>query len=262
VSAPQRRAVAVVSDGSGGPALARNLYPAARDRAPLSGLRSIASLLRERADIDAEAILLDPEGIEELAAQLGDLAAKFDVIYLVGVTRTRAQAAHSALHHPAWIITDWQTRAIALTAALLTTLTRMHHSTSASTVLIIGGDHHPEIAALAVAAGIGEVTSWTPHDAPCFPLSALARRATVVIDALGSANTRRQAAYMVLPPPIIALDDEQPLLALAELLPTRRGTRSGSVAHRSYACARELSARTPHDRLLPTLDHACLHAPR
>jgi hypothetical protein len=88
----------------------------------------------------------------DLLAQLDDLCAKFTAIYLVDSTWARAQAAQRALGHTMPVTIDWQTSAIAITAALLTTLTRLCRPLDTSTVLIVGRDHHPEIAALAVAA--------------------------------------------------------------------------------------------------------------
>jgi hypothetical protein len=80
-----------------------------------------------------------------------------------------------------------------------------------------GRDHHPEMATLAVAAGIGELTSWTPLDAPDYRLRVVARNATVIIDAVNSASVRAQLTRMVLPPPIITLEHpEQPLPALTD----------------------------------------------
>jgi malate dehydrogenase (oxaloacetate-decarboxylating) len=252
-----RRAVAVVSD-VGSPTGDSHAGPAVRPGDRSFQLGSIAALLHERVNVDAEVILLDPDGTEDLLAQLEDLSAKFTAIYLVDTSWARAHAAQRALGRTTSVITDWQTSAIALTAALLTTLTRLCRPLNTATVLIVGRDHHPEIAALAVAAGIGEITSWTPLDAPCYRLSVLARNATVIIDAVNSANVRAQLTRMVLPPPIITLEHpEQPLLALTELLLLRRGTQSNIDTHLCFACALELSARTPPDRLLPRLELSC-----
>ena len=54
-----------------------------------SQLGSIAALLHERMNLDAEVIQLDPTGTEDLLAQLEDLSAKFTAIYLVDTTWAR-----------------------------------------------------------------------------------------------------------------------------------------------------------------------------
>jgi malate dehydrogenase (oxaloacetate-decarboxylating) len=249
-----RTAIAVVSDGSAGPDDS-HAGPGAHPNDRLRQLSSIAALLHERVNVDAEVILLDTDGTEDFLAQLQGLSANFTVLYLVDITWARAQAAQRALGRMS-VITDWQTSAIALTAALLTTLTRLRRPRNVSTVLIVGRDHHPEIAALAAAAGVSNITSWTPRDAPGYRLSALARTATAIIDVVNSSTIRAQLTQMVLPPPIITLEHpEHSLLALAELLLVRRGPGSSPDTQLSFTCARELSARTPHDRLLPRLGH-------
>jgi len=244
------RPVAVASDGSGAP---RDCHSASNIR--MSGLLTIAALLHQGAGIDASAVLINPGSTDNFIVELRSLATKFPTIYLVHTDAARARAAQRLLTE-ATIIADQQTAAILLTAGLLTTLAHTGMSTRASRIVIIGGRQNPEVTDLAVAAGVGEIITWSPDDAHRVPLASLARRATAVLDALGSATHQREATAMVLPPPLIAIDNPaQSLLALPTLLSIHATIRHSIIGTKLfYTCAQTLAAGTPDNRMLSVIN--------
>jgi malate dehydrogenase (oxaloacetate-decarboxylating) len=215
----------------------------------MSGLLTIAALLRQGAGIDASAVLINPGSIDNFIGELRSVATKFPTIYLVHTDAARARAAQRLLTE-ATIITDQQTAAILLTAGLLTTLAHTGMSTRASRIVIIGGRQNPEVTDLAVAAGVGEIITWSPDDAHHIPLASLARRATA------SATHQREATAMVLPPPLIAIDNPaQSLLALPTLLSIHATIRHPIMGTKLfYSCAQALAAGTPDSRMFSVIN--------
>ncbi|MHA6797328.1 hypothetical protein ACVGVM_28000 (plasmid) [Pseudonocardia bannensis] len=149
-----------------------------------SGLLAAASL-RDSAGIDAAAVLVAVDSSAGLIAELVALARDFAAIHLMRTEPARTKEAQLALRGAAPVITDRQTTAIAMTAALLSTLARAGLSPHAAQAVIIGAAQNPTWP-LAVAAWLGEIISWNPDDSYYFPLPKPARRATIVLDVLGS----------------------------------------------------------------------------
>jgi hypothetical protein len=244
------RTVTVVSDGSD-----MHGEPGAAVR---TGLLRAAALLREHTGMKAQAVLVSAESSEELIAELRGLPGNISGVYLVHTDPVRARAVQAALSGALPVITDRQTLAVAALAATLTTLTRAEVAPAAGHAVIVGAERDRLVAALAVAAGIGEISSWGLDDAHCFPLHVLTRKATVVIDLLGSAAHRRLTDRMTdtLGPPtrVVSVDDPTvALLALPGLLAAAVAAGRAPDLTLCLACAHALAQCTPLDRTLPAL---------
>jgi hypothetical protein len=80
---------------------------------------------------------------------------------------------------------------------------------------VLGDGDNPVVGDLVVDSGIGEVVRWNAEDATGYSLPALARRVDVVLDVGGSAEHRRAAMAMILPPALITLQDTGSVVAAA-----------------------------------------------
>ncbi|MDT7626238.1 MAG: hypothetical protein QOF99_7139 [Pseudonocardiales bacterium] len=240
------RTVAVVSDGSD-----MQGEPGSDVR---TGLLSAAALLREHTGMGATAVLVSAESSEELIFGLRGLAGDISGVYLVHTDPVRGRAAQAALSGTLPVITDRQTLAVAALAATLTILTRADVAPAAAHAVIVGAERDRLVAELAVAAGIGEISSWGLDDGHCFPLHVLTRKATVVIDLLGSAAHRRMTDTDDPPTRVVSVDDPTvALLALPGLLAASMAAAQAPDLTACLACARALTECTPPDRTLPVL---------
>ncbi len=233
------------------------------DTSALTGLLSAAALLRVHTGLMATAQLVSADSTEELITTARQMAPDFPGgIYLLYADPARGIAVQAALNGTVAVITDRQTTAVALIAAALTTLARAGTAPAAGRLVIVGAERNPLVAALAVAAGIGEIDSWGPDDAHNFPLGTLTRRGAVVIDLLGPAGPRWQANALDSATPVLAVEDPTTaLLALPALLAAARhaGRRPGLGGH--LVCARALVACTPPGQVLPALSDPGLTDP-
>ncbi|MFC4950097.1 hypothetical protein [Pseudonocardia sp. GCM10023141] len=226
----------------------------------LSGLLGTAALLREHAGIAATALLVTAEDTDELIADLRRVAPDFSGVYLTLTNPARAAAAQVALAGTFTVITDRQTTAIALTAAMLSSLDRRGIPPAAGRVVIVGAEHNPLLVALAAAAGIGEIDRWGIDDAHNFPLSTLTRRGALVIDLIGATRRCGEAtAAGTSRTPIIAIDDPSTaLVALPYLLAMADQRGHPPALPDCLACAHALAQRTPPGQLLPALSDPAL----
>ncbi|WP_235022414.1 hypothetical protein [Amycolatopsis alkalitolerans] len=151
-------------------------------------------------------------------------------------------------------MTEQDTTAIALTAALLTTLRRSGIPPDSTRVVVAGTEKLPTLVPLLMATGIGDITSWNDTDALAFPLAVVTRDATAVIDVARPTSTRTFTPDL----PILVPDGIGHLLALPGLLRALRenlGSGFGAAPlHRldvHHACVQALAALTPIDRALP-----------
>lgn len=156
-------------------------------------------------------------------------------VLLVRATPERAQKARdSVVGVP--VLTDQDTTAIALTAALLTTLTRAGRTPQASRVVVAGANTMPMLNPVLLTAGVRDITTWNPADALAFPLRRIAADADAVINLVGGGGRfawpRHAAPAVIVPDPA-----RDPVLALPGLL-------HALVQH-------------PHARLTPDVQHAC-----
>lgn len=235
----------------------------------LTGLMGSAALLRAHTGLEVMAELVSADSTEELITVVREVAPDFPGgIHLVHIDPARGTAAQTALDGAVAVITDRQTTGVALIAAALTTLARDGTAPAAGRLVIVGAERNPLVAALAVAAGIGEIDSWEPDDTHDLPPGTRARRGAVVIDLLGvldplgPAAHRRQGDAPRAPTPVLAVEEPTTaLLALPALLAATRhaGRRPGMSGH--LVCAHALVACTPPDRVLPALSDPGLTDP-
>jgi hypothetical protein len=241
-----RRPLAVASDGSG--------FRRDPGSTVLTGLLGSAALLREHAAIAANAVLVTAESDQELITELRRLAPNPCGVYLAHTDATRGRNAQAALAGTPPVITDVQTTAIAMTAALLTTLDRAGLAPSSARLVILGADRNPLVSVLAVAAGIGEVDSFGLDEVQNIRLRTLTYRATAVIDLLGAAVPRGVAGASGQSPPVIAVDDAAtPLLALPGLLAAAHASTRPVSPTTCLAATLAMVELTPADQLLPRL---------
>lgn len=181
---------------------------------------------------------------------LHGLGLDVGAVFLARIDPERtAKARRVAARLP--VITDQDTTAIALTAALLTSLTRAGRSPQVSRVVIAGANTMPMLGRILLIAGIGDVTTWNPADALAFPLRRIAAGADAVINLVGGGGRYAWPRHGV--PAVIVPDPARdPLLALPGLLQvlTRQpGAKLTLDIH--HACARALAAATPPGQQLP-----------
>lgn len=248
------RPVAVLSDASD--------FRREPESTVLTGLLSTAALLHDRTGMSATALLTCADNADELISHLRRVAPDFCGAYLVHTDPVRAHAAQDALTGALAVITEQQSTAVALVAAALTTLARAETTPVAGRLVIVGTERNPLVAALASAAGIGEIDSWGPDDAHNFPLHTLNRPGAVVVDLLGVATrSDRPGSAESASPVVAAREPATALLALPGLLGAaqRTGSPPGLAAH--LACARTLVEYTPPGQVLPDLSDPRLADP-
>lgn len=255
---PVASQVAIAGDGSG------RRGPQAQDPSDvLAALKADVRMLGEMAGLPAVPVALTARDAAQLSAGLRALPVEVAAVFLAGTDPARARAAQRDLACTGGIpvATEQDTTAIALAAAVLTTLARAETTPQASQVVIAGADQLPLLTPLLIAAGIGDLVSWNQADAIGYPLATAAWRASAVVDLLGAASTLTPAFGEDVPVPVIALDDPVArLLAVPGLLRAIRHTAAAGVwadplyhLDLHYACARALAALTPVDRLLPEM---------
>ena len=150
------------------------------------------------------------------------------------------------------VFTDRDSAAIALSAAVLTTVTRAGRSPRSNRVLIVGANTMPLLSPLLMVAGVGDITIWSMKDAARFPLRRVITGVHVVVDLLGiaaPAGTDRLDTV----PAVIAPREHDALLAVPGLLRAllhTPGARLDIAVCR--ACALALVLATPPGQRLPT----------
>ncbi|WP_406630287.1 hypothetical protein [Amycolatopsis sp. WGS_07] len=218
----------------------------------LALLRSDAQAIREHTGVPASAFAVRSRNAGELSAALRSLPAEVEAVYLTGTEPAKARAAQRDIASGGGVpvITEEETSGIVLTAAVLTRTRRLQVAPFAAKVVVAGSDTMPLLVPLLVASGIGEVVAWRRDDAAGYPLSEVARNATVVVDASGDLGGTV----------LVAPDRSAGLLPLPGLFAAlRRGLVARPVNDPLYqldvhrACAHALTTLTPVDRLLPEL---------
>ena len=149
------------------------------------------------------------------------------------------------------VVTGRDTAAIALSAAVLTTLTRAGRRPRTSRVLIAGADTTPLLSPLLAAAGVCDITIWSMKDAARFPLRRLTADVHVVVDLLDiTAQAGIDAPDAT--PAVVTPHGHDAVLAvpglLRALLRTPDARLDVSVCH---ACVLALVMATPLGERLP-----------
>lgn len=205
-------------------------------------LRRYAVMVEDQAGLPTRVIASD--------YGLHNLPAGTSAVLLVRATPEREQKARiSVVGVP--VLTDRDTTAIALTAALLTTLTRIGRTPQTSRVVIAGANTLPMLSPVLLAAGIRDITTWNPADALAFPLRRIAADADVVINLVGGGGRfawpRHASPAVIVPDPA-----RDPLLALPGLLQAlTRHPHTRLTPEVQCACAVALSAATSAGEQLP-----------
>ncbi|EME61677.1 hypothetical protein [Amycolatopsis decaplanina] len=250
--------LAIVGDGSALPGTA-----ASDPGAVLAALETDVRLLRDHTALDPFRVAVTARDAAELASALRALPSAVTAIFLARTEPVRARAVQRDLARGGRIpvITEYDTLAIGLAAAVLVTLRRAEVAPHKARVVVAGAGTVPLLVPLLMACGVGDIASWREGDAVGFPLSVISRDASVVVDLLDVAMAPRPAfeadATQVV---LTAGDPVGHLLALPGLL---RAVREGPIAGQAgdlfehldahRACAQALAGLTPVDRVLPDL---------
>lgn len=217
--------------------------------AVVGGIAATTAVLRRYA-----AIVEDEAGLPTrvIASDYGlhDLSPETAAVLLVRAAPERVQRARDTITGVP-LLTDQDTTAIALTAALLTTLIRAGRAPEASRVVIAGANTMPLLNPVLMTAGIRDITTWNPVDALAFPLRRIAADADAVINLVGGGGRfawpRHAAPAVIVPDPA-----RDPVLALPGLLLAfSRHPRARLTPDVQHACAVALSAATPPGEQLP-----------
>ena len=205
-------------------------------------LRRYAALVEEQTGLPTRVIASD--------YGLHNLPASISAVLLVRATPEREQKARDSIVGIP-VLTDQDTTAIALTAALLTTLTRAGRTPETSRVVIAGANTMPLLNPVLLTAGIRDITTWNPADALAFPLRRIAADADAVINLVGGGGRfawpRHAAPAVIVPDPA-----RDPMLALPGLLQAlTRHPHARLTPEVQHACAVALSAATPPGEQLP-----------
>ncbi len=235
---PERaeRTVVIVSDGSALPGPMDAAGSRARLRAVEPLLRLYATLIHELTDLSARVVAVKPGELQAAADELpADIGAVF-VPYVKSV----------AVPVTPRLVTDRDTTAIALTAALLTTLSKAGRPPQRSRVVIAGAGRMPLLSQLVIATGVSDLTTWNPADAAVFPLHQVASQADALIDLVGASRHGD-------PGVIVAGYPLYPLLALPGLIQAVIMVPAASMAIDVHlACAFALVMATPPESRVPS----------
>jgi malate dehydrogenase (oxaloacetate-decarboxylating) len=205
-------------------------------------LRRYATLVEEQAGLQTRVIASD--------YGLYNLPDGTSAVLLVRATPEREQRARDSIMGIP-VLTDRDTTAIALTAALLTTLARAGRTPETSRVVIAGANTMPLLNPVLLTAGVRDVTTWNPADALAFPLRRIAANADAVINLVGGGGRfawpRHTAPAVIVPDPA-----RDPMLALPGLLHAlTQHPHARLTPDVQHACAVALSAATPPGEQLP-----------
>jgi malate dehydrogenase (oxaloacetate-decarboxylating) len=237
--------VAIVSDGSA--------LPSGDDLT--TALREEAELISGLARVPARVTVILASDAAGLAAGIRALPADIGAVLLTRVEPERARHVQQELQDSRArpLLTDADVTAIALAAAALGSLAYAGRRTQGGRVVLAGTRDLPLLAALLMAAGVGDITTWHQSDAVIFPLHNIVFGADTVIDLVGelpSSATSRLAGITV-----ITRDDAGAApYAAAGLLQAAVHAPGLTFDFEVYrACAHALTAAPASDRPVPYL---------
>jgi malic enzyme len=246
--------VAVTSDGSG-------LRNQGCRRLSLVGLllSGHVTVIQELGGPPARPLLVNhAEDPRQLCTRLCPPRTDTGAVFLADMDPTRALIIQHCLGRTSAppVISDHDTTATAITAAVLTTLSRAGRGPATSRIVLAGADELVLLGPLLTAAGFADITVWKQIDAPRFPLHRVARDADIVVD-LANEVAHPPAGNDPAPPVITYGDPVNPILALPGILRALVETSCPRVDVDMYlAAAGALVAATPPDRLLPSPEPA------
>lgn len=218
-----------------------------------SGISQDAALIELQSGLRCVATALTAASAEDLAAQLQGLPLEVGAVFLTRTAPTRAGEAQRILAEMGGrpLLSSDDATAIAVTAAVLTYLTRLNRPLFSTRVVIAGAATMPVLCPMLLTAGIFDITLWNASD-PGLPLARVVRDADAVVNLLG---TDPEVAHAALDRPdgsVIGIGKREPLLALPGLFRAIAGAPGPLVEIQSFcAAARGLMHATPRRRLLP-----------
>ncbi|MFI5611602.1 hypothetical protein [Amycolatopsis sp. NPDC051903] len=226
----------------------------------LAELEADARLLRAHTPLNPQAVAVTARDEEDLAAAVRALPAGVSTIFLARTESGRARAVQRELARDGRspIITEQDTRAIALVAMTLVSLHRRAVAPFNARVVVTDSAAVPVLLPLLMACGVGDISSWRTEDARVFPLSVIAQDVNAVIDLVGAAaDLEAVAGVDVISEVLAAGDPVAHLLALPGLTCALGTARAGGTALQQFgvhrATAHALASLTPVDRKLPDL---------
>jgi malate dehydrogenase (oxaloacetate-decarboxylating) len=206
-------------------------------------VRVYAAHIQDLSGAATRATLLDGDGIQAALRALPDDVGAVVLPHPV----PELDAARLPHDYGVPILTGRDMSAIALSAAVLTTLTRAGRAPRTSRVLVAGANTMPLLQPLLVAGGVGDITIWNMKDALGFPLRRLIPEAHAVVDLLGiTVSSDTDTPGMVSP------QAHDPLLVVPGLLRALLGTPDARLdVPVCHACALALVMATPPGERLP-----------
>ncbi|WNV84862.1 hypothetical protein [Umezawaea sp. Da 62-37] len=179
-------AVAVVSDGSNPRHGGRRIASVPMDLV----LADYATMIHDLTGLRAHPLAVAARNAVHLAASVRGFPVDIGMVFLTHTDPGRARVAQEVLRTVGVVpvVTDQDTAATILAAAVLATLARADRTPSSSRVVIAGAEQLPELRALLMVCGVGDIVSWNRTDALGFPLRRITRSAHVVVDLLTEAS--------------------------------------------------------------------------
>lgn len=248
---PPGPAVVIASDGS---ALADAGTPLA------AVLGRYATLVRDLTGLPTRPLDLCADGITRLPARFAELCPAGGAVYLAHTEPEPAGRPPKPATGPSAgppggppVLTEQDTTAVAVAAAVLATLSRSRRAPQVSRITIVGADVLPLLCPLLMSVGVGDITTWNERDAAAFPLRCVTRDVDAVVDLLGGRRSRLRGPTPWGGPPVVVVDaDRDPLLALPGLvraLVDAPGARPDLDVY--DACVYALVMATPPHQRLP-----------
>lgn len=191
------------------------------------------------------------------------LPAEAGAVFLANADPAQAHSPQQTLRNVPGVpvVTDQETSAVALTAALLASVSRAGRRPGASRVVVVEADTLPVLHPLLAAAGFVDLVQWPQADGDAVPLKVLAQGASAVVDLSGDGRGTAAVENAESDCAVIAPDDP-----LGLLLPVPGLMRSvldfpgiltasdlSTRVELYCACAYSLAAAAPPDGLLPEL---------
>jgi malic enzyme len=209
--------------------------------------RRCAALVEDLAGAHAQMVIIDPDTPQQARAELSALPAEVGALFLPDASHDVACQARALMQMP--VLTGQDTTAIALAAAVSTTLARAGRAPRSSQVVIAGADTLPILCPLLMVGGAGTVTTWNPSDAHAFPLHRVTSGTDVVIDLLDTMPDSADGFGPVVIRPDREHDTALVLPGLVRAILQAPGARLDIEVH--HACALALVMGTPPEDMLP-----------
>ncbi|WP_020660061.1 hypothetical protein [Amycolatopsis benzoatilytica] len=220
-----------------------------------AALESDVQLLRNHTMLTPYRVAVTARDAGELAVAARAVAENASAIFLARTEAARARAVQQdfARTGRVLVVTEQDTLAIGLVAAVLVILRRTEVAPLNARVVVTAPSRLPLLVPLLMAVGVADIASWNEADASGFPLSSVSRDASVVVDLIGAATglprvvaaREDPVAHLLALPGLLYALGKEPIGGCA-------GDPMGGLdAHR--AAVHALVTLTPVDRIVPDL---------